>query len=149
MCGLAACGPDGERGQETSISLEEEVSSFLEAYQLAIDSRDIDVLRPLYVDDGRFEWVEDGLVRYRSADDVLAGLAGLPSDATVRTEYEGRTITSVGDAGATVSTSFRTVIGEGPSAFEFGGMMTTVLEKDQTGWRIISGHTSSASPDGR
>ena len=149
LCGLAACGGGGERDQETSISLEDEVSSFLEAYQTAIDSRDIDVLRTLYVGDGRFEWVEDGSVRYRSPDDVLAAFSGLPPDAPVQTEYEGRTITSVGDAGATVSMRFHTVVGEGPSAFEFGGMMTMVLEKGQSGWHIISGHTSSPRQGGR
>ena len=149
LCGLAACRGGGEGDQETSISLEDEVSSFLEAYQTAIDSRDIDVLRTLYVGDGRFEWVEDGSVRYRSPDDVLAAFSGLPPDAPVQTEYEGRTITSVGDAGAMVSMRFHTVVGEGPSAFEFGGMMTMVLEKGQSGWHIISGHTSSPRQGGR
>ena len=103
----------------------------------------------MYADDGRFEWIEDGEIRYRSSDDVLAGLAAFPSDAAIHTEYTGREIVPVGDAGARVSMAFRTVIGEGPSAFEFGGMMTMVLDKGPTGWRIVGGHTSSARQDGR
>jgi len=93
--------------------------------------------------------MEDGEIRYRSSDDILAGLAALPSDAAIRTEYDGREITPVGNAGARVSTRFRTVIGEGPTAFEFAGMMTMVLENGPTGWRVVGGHTSSARRDGR
>ena len=80
---------------------------------------------------------------------MLAVLATLPSDAAIRTEYDGREITPVGEAGARISTRFRTVIGEGATAFQFGGMMTMVLEKGPTGWRVVGGHTSSERQDGR
>ena len=116
---------------------------------MALETRDAALIRPLYVDDGRFEWVEDGAIRYRSSDDILVGLAALPSDAAIRTEYEGREITPVGNGGARISTRFRTVIGEGSTAFEFGGMMTMVLEKGPSGWRVVGGHTSSPRQDGR
>jgi len=128
---------------------EDEVAGFIELYQSAIEARDVDVLGALYADDGRFEWVEDGAVRYRSPEDVLAGLAGLPSGSAIHTEYERRSIIPVGDIGARVSTRFRTVVGEGESAFEFGGMMTMVLEKGPAGWRLLGGHTSSTRQGGR
>ena len=124
--------------------LSDEVAGFLESYLLALETRDGASLRTFYADSDRFEWIEDGEIRYRSADEVLAGLAALPSDATIHTEYENRKVVPVGANGARVSARFRTVIGEGPAAFEFGGIMTMVLEKGPTGWRIVGGHTSSA-----
>ncbi len=148
---VAILGCDGmdDAGQPVVDDMEDEVASFLDSYLLALETRDVALIQTLYVDDGRFEWIEDGEIRYRSSDDILAGLAALPSDAAIRTEYDGRRITPVGKAGARISTRFRTVIGEGPTAFEFGGMMTMVLEKGPTGWRVVGGHTSSGGQDGR
>lgn len=76
---VLACGPAAEPPQsveEPSRSLsagaEEEVGKFLDSYRLAIEARDSPRLRTMYVDDGRFEWIEDGEIRYRSPDEVLA-----------------------------------------------------------------------------
>ena len=149
VVGLLGCGGIEDAGQLLVDDMEDEVASFLESYLLALETRDVALLQTLYVDDGRFEWIEDGEIRYRSSDDIVAGLAALPSDDAIRTEIDGREITPVGNAGARISARFRTVIGEGPTAFEYGGMMTMVLEKGPTGWRIVGGHTSSARQDGR
>ena len=145
---VLGCGEATEVVQSPA-EVEDAVASFLDAYRLAIETRDAALLQTMYVADGRFQWIEDGEVRYGSADDVLAGLASLPADAAIRTDYNGREIVPVGNAGASVSTRFRTVMGEGPSAFEFGGMMTMVLEEGPAGWRIVSGHTSSPRQPGR
>ncbi len=149
IVGVLGCGGDQDGPQPRPADTQTEVASFLESYDLALTTRDVALLRTLYAEDGRFEWIEDGEIRYRSPDDILAGLAALPSDAAIRTEYEGRTITPVGAVGARVSTRFVTVIGEGPTAFEFSGMITMVLEKGPAGWRIVGGHTSSERQDGR
>ena len=53
---------------------------------------------------------------------MIAALTALPSDALIRTDYDRTEVAAVGAAGARVSTQFRTVIGEGPPAFEFGGI---------------------------
>ncbi|MCH7857752.1 MAG: hypothetical protein IIB37_13440 [Gemmatimonadetes bacterium] len=149
VMGVLVCGGIEETGRSPLDDLEDAVAGFLDSYFLAIETRDAALLQDMYVADGRFEWIEDGEIRYRSLDDVLAALASLPANAAIRTAYDGREITPVGTAGARVSTRFWTVIGEGPSAFEFGGMMTMVLEDGPTGWQIVGGHTSSARQDGR
>ena len=149
VAGVLGCGGTEDAGHPPADDMEEEVANFLRSYLSAFETRDVALIQTLYVDDGRFQWIEDGEIRYRSSDDILAGLAALPSDAAIRTELNEREITPVGNAGARISTRFRTVIGEGPTAFEFGGMMTMVLEKGPTGWRIVGGHTSSAGQDGR
>ena len=149
LLGILGCGDIDEASQPPSEGVENEVERFLESYRLAVETRDGPLLRTLYVDDGRFEWIEDGAVRYRSPDEVLAALATIPSAAVMRTEYHGVEVAPVGDAGARVTFRFQTVFGEGSSVFEFGGMSSIVLEEGPTGWRIVGGHTSSSRPNGR
>lgn len=151
LCGLLGCGGTGTGApaELDADQTEAEVSAFLDTYLGALETRDAEAVSEQYVTDGRFEWIEDGEIRYRSAADVLAGLESLPADMAIVTEYQDRVITPVGDRGAKLSTRFRTVIGEGPGSFSFGGMMTMVLEHGPTGWRVVSGHTSSPRQDGR
>ncbi len=143
------CGDIEEASEPPSDGVENEVERFLDSYRLAVETRDGPLLRTMYVDDGRFEWIEDGEVRYRSPNEVLAALATLPNDAVMRTEYTGVEVVPVGDTGARVTFQFQTVFGQGPSVFEFGGMSSLVVEKTPTGWRIVGGHTSSSGPGGR
>jgi hypothetical protein len=144
LCVLSACGGAGEADPTSSREFEAEVAGFLDAFQSALEVRDLDALRGFYALEDHFEWVEDGSVRYRSPDEIVEALSGLPQDASFRTEYSARTIRPVGIGGALVSTQFRTVMGTSPDAFEFGGMITMVLENGAAGWQIIGGHTSTA-----
>ena len=141
---LVGCGDSEEPRPLPLNRVEDEVRSFIDAYRLALEARDSTALRTMYASDGRFEWIEDGEVQYHSPDDVLSGLAALSAEATVRTEYDRLMIARVGATGARVSTGFRTQVGEGPSAFEFGGMLSYVLEKGPAGWVIIGGHSSTS-----
>ena len=83
VVGVLGCGHSEEVGQPPSGNIDDEVASFLELYLGALETRDVALLETLYADDGRFEWIEDGQIRYRSPADVLAGLAALPSDASI------------------------------------------------------------------
>lgn len=149
VAGLSGCGGVGGSGQLHSEGIKSEVADFLESYLTAIEVRDSALLRTMYVDDGRFEWIEDGKIRYRSAGELLEGLATFPTNSTIHTEISSLETGHVGATGAIIAARFRSVIGEGMSAYEFGGMMTMVLERGPTGWRIVGGHTSSAKQDGR
>jgi ketosteroid isomerase-like protein len=150
IAALAACQPPGEpvaeRGdREDTVA---EVGAFLESYRGALDSRDTLALSDLYVDDGRFIWLEDGEVRYRSAADVARSLSALPDGMSLRTEYDETSVQPVGARGASASMRFLTTMGEGSSAFEFGGVISMTLERGPQGWRIVAGHTSTMSPEG-
>ncbi len=149
IVGVLGCGDFEEASQPLVGGIDDEVEAFLESYRLAIETRDTTLLRTFYADDDRFEWIEDGEVRYRSPDDVLAALTALPADAVIHTEYERVEVAQFGDAGASVAMRFQTLMGEGPSAYEFGGMITIVLERGPAGWQIVGGHTSTPRPDWR
>lgn len=126
-------------------SIESEVGGFLERYVEALDARDVERIRASIVSDGRFAWVEDGEVRYRSADDLLTSLAQFPA-GRIQTVLSGLTVASVGDSAAHAWTQFRTRVGEGPSSFEFSGAISFVLEKEDGSWKLVGGHTSAPRP---
>ena len=149
ILGILGFGSIGETEQPVSNGVEEEVEKFLESYRQAMDTRDLAQIPNFYVSDGRFQWIEDGEVRYRSTDAVIAALTAFPIDAVIRTEYDRTEIIPVGANAASVSMGFRTVIGEGPSSFEYGGMISLVLEKGPMGWQIVGGHTSTSRPERR
>ena len=147
LLGSLGCADVEEASPPLRGRIEGEIGEFLDSYRLAVEIRNDSLLRTLYADDGRFEWIEDGEIRYRSPEEVLAALAGLPSDMVIRTEYQRVGVFPLGDSGARVAMQFRTVMGEGQSAYRFGGMISMALEKGPTGWRIVGGHTSTPRPE--
>ena len=146
VCSIAACDRSGPQEAIVAEVLQTEVSAFLDSYLSATGARDTARLRSFYVDDGRFVWFEDGDLKYRSADEIIAALAALPADASIRTDVSDTRVVRLGRTGADASTKFRTVIGDTVSGFQFGGVISFALEKGANGWRIVSGHTSSARP---
>lgn len=125
--------PDVERG----------VEAFLVDYLAAIGARDAARIRDAYVADGRFIWMEDGEPRYRSAVEVLAALENFPPGSALRTELKDLTVVPVGHGAAHAWAGFRTTIGEGPTAFSFGGTMSFTLERQGTSWKVVAGHSST------
>ena len=83
------------------------------------------------------------MVRYRSAEDVLEGLAAFPVDMQMQTTLTNTVVVRVGANGAHAHTEFTTTMGEGATGFSFGGVMSFFLERGPEGWRIIGGHVSS------
>ena len=139
VIGCAAPGLDRPPQQDTKA----EVAAFLDQYLSAIEARDERKIRAAYVSDDRFTWIEDGKVRYRTATEVLTGLATIPAGTPIRTELKDLTVVVIGQSGAHAWASFSTTIGTQPRGFTFGGMISLVLEKQNDTWRLVGGHTSS------
>lgn len=133
--------------QAQDTDLAQGAEAFLKHYMDAAASADVDAIRGALASDGRFAWVEDGAVRYRSADDVLQGLASLPPDAEIVTELKDLEVVALGKTGAHAWGTFTTTLGSGEQAFSFGGAISFVLERQKDGWKLVGGHTSS--PRGR
>ena len=149
---VAACsGGETRVPQAQSLSdesIQGEVTDFLSQYRAALDALDTAAVRELYISDDRFVWVEDGAVRYQSADAILAGLMGMPQGMDISTEFADLVVAAIPPTGASLRTSFHTSITGEQGGFEFWGMITMVLERQAAGWRIVSGHTSTARERG-
>ena len=135
--------PDQAVDGSASSDPSSEVRSVLDRYLRAVESRDSAAIRRLYVADGRFVWIEDGMARYRSADEVLESLAAFPEGMAMSTTLANTVVVPVGADGAHAHTEFTTEMGEGASGFSFGGAMSFFLERGPEGWRIVGGHVSS------
>lgn len=144
---FSACSPAANDAPERTDDLAGEVGETLDRYLTAVSERDAAALRELYAEAARFIWIEDGAVRYRSAADVLEGLAAFPPDTPMVTELTELSVVGLGESGAHAWCRFTTTVGEGPGAFSFGGVMSLVLERRGGAWRIVGGHTSSPRAD--
>lgn len=121
------------------------VPAFLTRYLKAVEARDEITIRDSYVTGDRFAWLEDGKVRYRNADEVLAGLKSIPATTPIRTTLTDLVVVPIGANAAHARATFATTIGTPPSAFTFGGAITFALESHAGAWKIVAGHTSSPS----
>ena len=146
---FAGCAstPLPDLNHEERAAVEQQVRDFLGKYRAAIESRQIEALRALYVNDDRFAWFEDGSERYSTPNDVVQALSALPQNMSLHTEYSGTRVLVLSRDLAMVRSSFQTRLGEaGQEGFSFGGAMTMLVERDPEGWKIVSGHTSTARP---
>lgn len=144
----AGCANGGTGERDDPVTLETEIERTIDAYVAALTARDVEALRDLYLSDGRFVWIEDGEVRYRSAEEVIAALSAFPVEMAIRTTLSDLTIVPAGENAAHAWARFETEIGEGEDAFSFSGSLSFVFERSDDGWRILGGHTSSSRPRG-
>jgi len=135
----AAADPPGD----SAAIITAEVHDFLGRYVTVMNAVDTAALRTLYVADDRFSWVEDGDVRYESADAVIKALGQFAGSSTATTSWGESEVTPLPPSTAAVRTGFRTGLGPEQGNYEFGGMITMVLEQRDGAWRIVTGHTST------
>ena len=84
------------RPEAPETDLREGVATFLQGYLLAIGSRDAEAIRGAYAKDDRFVWIEEGRVRYRKFDGVIASLAAFPSSSPIRTDLKELMVVPIG-----------------------------------------------------
>ena len=123
-----------------------EARGAIEAYVDAVNALDVDSAGTFYSAGGDFRWLEEGVIRYRSARESresLAGLAAMASSATLT--LTDLVVTALGPEAAVAACHFVQEIGmEGGAGFSFSGAMTIVLRKEDGRWLFVSGHTSSS-----
>ena len=123
-----------------------ETQAAIEAYVDAVNALDLDSAGTFYSEAAGFRWLEEGVIRYRSARESresLAELAQMASSATLT--LSDLTVTALGPTAAVASCHFVQEVGmDGGAGFSFSGAMTIVLRKEDGRWLFVSGHTSSS-----
>jgi ketosteroid isomerase-like protein len=96
----------------------------------------------LYSDDPGFYWIEDG--RRVGKAGVRQALLAVPAGMKVETTYDSTNIVVRGPGLADLSTYYRSrFVGSSPP-IAFSGAISMVWAHEPGGWRIESGHSSSA-----
>jgi len=122
------------------------VNTMLTAFRQAAGSLDPDSVARFYVTDSTFRWIEDGVIRYTSRDQIAAAYRGVVGTVTAtRLLYDGTVITPLAPGVASVVTGFaqQFTMRDGLSG-GFAGAVTAVVVHRAEGWQFLSGHTSSA-----
>ena len=145
LTALAALSPGQDPADEGNV--EQEVRAFLARYLEALESRDAEAIRPLFVADDRFAWFTDGVKSYSTPDDVLAGLS-VYAHLYFETTLSEIRVVPLGASLASARSRFNTRLTSAqPDDWEseYGGVITWLLEKDPVSgeWKVILGHTST------
>lgn len=119
------------------------IKVFLDEWNTAIAKGDAAAIRSAYVADTRFQWFEDGILTYRSSDEIVEKLSKFPEGTKIDTKLSDIGVRLLTAKTAYGSASFRTKITLPTGPFEFSGVFTMLLEKDGGRWKFISGHTST------
>lgn len=125
----------------------EQARNAIDAYVEAVNAMDLDSAGTFYSDSPDFRWIEDGEVRYRSAQESRESLAELGAMASA-TELTVSDLSVTGlsaDIAIAACHFTQTVqVAEGGPGFSFSGAMSIVLRREGGRWLFLAGHTSSA-----
>ena len=164
VCAVAVCGEGAPRDAETDVSrgdaagpagapaiaaAAEQARNAIVAYVAAVNAMDLDSAGSFYSDSPDFHWIEDGSVRYRSAQESRESLAGLMAMASAaELTVSELSVTALSADIAVASCQFvQTVnVAQGGPDFSFSGAMSIVLRRDNGRWLFLAGHTSSGRP---
>lgn len=120
-----------------------EINAFLDKWNNAIAKSDLATIRSAYVNDARFQWFEEGVLTYRSSGEIINKLSQFPKGTTIDTQLSNIDVRPLTDKLAYGSASYATKIVMPTGPFEFSGVFTMLLERDNGRWKFVSGHTST------
>ncbi len=117
-------------------------------YSDVLNAADWPAVLSFYADDPRFEWIEDGEVRYASKDAIAPAFeAMVGTGSKIRYKAEPPRIAVLAPNVVNLRTKFETtIIDKEGKPFTFGGMITIDMIKTKDGWKFLRGHTSSSGP---
>lgn len=128
-------------------AIRDSVKIMLDGFTAKMNTKDFAGVGEYYSNDSSFFWVEGGSLRYRSADEVRAGLKSLESIPEIELKYYETKIDVLSPTVASVRTEFSQTFKEGVGkGTTFGGYLTIVVVREADGWKMRSGHTSSRFP---
>ncbi|MGP1345054.1 MAG: YybH family protein [Phycisphaerales bacterium] len=142
-CVLGGCAASGGPGAGDAAGVRAEVGEFLREWNSAVGAGDESRVRSAYVDDGRLRWFEDGVLRYRSADEIVGALRRFPAGTEIETELSEIEVEAVSVDSAHGSAAFTTRLAMPGGGFEFSGVFTMLVERDEGKWVFVRGHTST------
>lgn len=127
-----------------------EVSERLEGFVSALNAGDTKELLDYYSQSPRFYWVEDGQVTYPDYATLAGSLEGLyASLQSAEMRVLERRIDVLDAQSAMIYTEYeQDLTMKGGYSFSINGAMTVLMEKEESTWRYIIGHSSTKKERG-
>jgi uncharacterized protein (TIGR02246 family) len=150
LLGCTRSAPTAPLAPEHRAAIVDSVTTMLTAWREAVDTRDADRVATFYADGPEFRWIEDGMVRYTSRQQVLEAYRGLmPSLRALAFTLDNPQVTPLAPGVALVTTVFTEKLTDTLGTVTgFAGTLTLTVVHADSGWRFLAGHTSSVIPRG-
>lgn len=145
LCRAQQAGGQAPSAQQpVSADVETEVEAFILHYIKTLETRDEKAIRDLFASDKGVAWFTDGVKSYSTADEILAGMKRY-AGVTFKTTISDVCVVPLTLAVASARSNFHTKLaGPGTDDYEFGGVITWIVEKTESGkWTVLQGHTST------
>jgi ketosteroid isomerase-like protein len=144
LCCLVAAEPEASA---PGVDATRELQAFLEKWNHAVAAHDVERIRESYADNARFRWFEDGVLHYRSREEIVGALGQFPPSTRIETSLSEIEAEWMGANRMVGSAKFRTRVTMPGQAFEYGGVFTLLFERVGGGWKFLRGHTSTVRSD--
>ena len=149
LAAITGCARPADLTPSHRAAIIDSVGTMLAAFRAAADSLDPDSVASFYVPDSTFRWIEDGVIRYTSRDEIAAAYRGVVGTVTAtRLLYDGTVITPLAPGVAAVVAGFaqQFTMRDGMQG-GFAGAITAVVVHRPAGWQFLQGHTSSVGAE--
>ena len=126
-------------------AIEVTVADRLEAFRLAVESGDTEVITDFYSQSEDFWWVEDGRLAYpdyKTMKASLEGLVNLVSKTEMNLKSIGVNPMDKDKAMVYMDYEQKLYLKQGGS-FEINGATTVIMVKEGETWRFLNGHSST------
>jgi ketosteroid isomerase-like protein len=119
------------------------VTATFAEYSARLNARDADSASRFYSPDTAFVWLEDGMVRYRSREDIRQALQRLATFRSVRISLDQPIVIPLGPGAAAINVTFdQAFVDSAGGGVALVGAMTIAARHTPDGWKWATGPTS-------
>jgi len=150
LLGAAGCRParpTAALDPAHAAAITDSVTATLAAFAGRLNANDRDSLLRFYADDPRFIWAADGHAATHTVAEVHTQLNVMAGFTYSHIAYHATSVTPLAPGFATMTTEYAESLGNptGPG-FGFAGALSILWWHTPAGWKILQGHSSSATP---
>ncbi len=124
--------------------IEEEVLLSYESFENSLSHGDLETISNYYSDDSRFYWVENGAITYPTGASAREAIKSFyPSLKKLTFTSLDKKVTPISSSSAMLFVEYEQVlIFPSDQKIEINGAMTIYMEKKESSWEFIIGHSS-------
>lgn len=130
--------------QSEIIKIEKEVLSSFEKFENSLVDGELETISKYYSNDSRFYWVENGAIAYPTGASARKSIENFyPSLKEMKFNSLAKKVTPISNSSAMLFVEYEQIlILPSDQQIEINGAMTIFMEKKDSDWEFIIGHSS-------